>query len=169
MVSTRKSSLITFVWIFIWMSLAGGIVFYYVYETIGLLIHQITPLVMGTHNPSSHELLVMTQVNLTLKTIQEYCPYVFFALFFTVSMLLWLCIRFYVVRVIRKLRATDSDTIDVKQESKKGNKAEDKPAGPTKQERKKEERFRALHLIALLQREGRLLDFFNEDLDAFEN
>jgi len=172
MVSTRKASLITLFWILIWMSILGGILFYYINETTELLTNQITPLVMKAHKPSSHELLVMTQVNLTLKTIHEYCPYIFLGLFFIVSLLLWLCIRFYIVRVIRKLRATDlknSEETSSKKKVKKSKPPEDVPKGPSKQERKKEERFRSLHLIALLQREGRLLDFFNEDLDAFEN
>jgi hypothetical protein len=89
-----------------------------------------------------------------------------------VSLLLWLCIRFYVVRVIRKLSSTDlkaSKKADSKKKSKKDKPLADSSKGPTRQERKKEERFRSLHLIALLQREGRLLDFFNEELDAFEN
>ncbi|KPA18178.1 conserved hypothetical protein, membrane [Candidatus Magnetomorum sp. HK-1] len=169
MASTRKASFITFIWTIIWMSLLGGIVFYYLNETIGLLTDQITPLVMETHKPSSHELLVLTQVNLTLKTLQEYCPYVISVLFITVALLLWLCIRFNVVRVILKLSSTDTEKIPEKVKKQKDKKAEAKPTGPTRQERKKEERFRALHLISLLQREGRLLDFFNEDLDSFEN
>jgi len=164
MVSTRKASFLTFLWTIIWMGLLGGIIFYYLNETIGLITKQITPLVMETHKPSSHELLVLTQVNLTLNKFHEFFPYALLALFFAVSLLIWLCTRFHFVRLIRKQSSTD-----IEKTSEKDKKIDKKPAGPTKQERKKQDRFRALHLISLLQREGRLLDFFNEDLDSFEN
>jgi len=165
MVSTRKASFITFVWILLWMSLLGGIVFYYSFRTITLMSDQITPVVTETHKPSSHELIVMTQIKLTLDTLNKYLPLFILALFLASTLLLWICIRFYVVGVMRKLS-------DTQPESQAKDTQKQKPpeeSGPTKQERKKAERFRTLHLISLLQREGRLLDFFNEDLENFSN
>jgi len=168
MLGTRKLSLVTFVWIIIWIGLIGGISFYYIDRTINLITGQLTPLVIENTKPSSHELMVITQIKLTLDTLKAYFPFALSALFMSASMLLWLCIRFHIVRAVYK-----ADNIAPAEKSqKKEEKPQDKktePTGPTKQERKRNERFRALHLISLLQREGRLLDFFNEDLDQFKN
>jgi len=164
MSGTRKVSLVTFVWIIIWMGLIGGFAFYYIDKTISLITDQLTPLVIEITRPSSQELIVMTQIKLTLDTLKEYFPFVLSVLFISTSLLLWLCIRFHVVRAVYKAGAITSADESTKKAEKK-----DEPAGPSKQERKRNERFRVLHLISLLQREGRLLDFFNEDLDSYNN
>lgn len=168
MISTRKLSLVTFVWIIFWIGLIGGIAFVYTERTIGLITNQLTPLVMETNKTSSHELMIITQINLTLETLKTYLPYVLIALFLSASLLLWLCIRFHVIRSIQKVGSEASEKESPKKSKKKEEK-KDEPSGPTRQERKRNERFRSLHLISLLQREGRLLDFFNEDLDNFNN
>jgi hypothetical protein len=168
MISTRKLSLVTFVWIIFWVGLIGGIAFVYVERTIELIANQLTPFVMQTNKPSSHELMIITQINLTLETLKTYLPVALSALFLSASLLLWLCIRFHVVRAIRKDRPEASEKEPAKK-TKQLDKKNVEPAGPTKQERKRNERFRSLHLISLLQREGRLLDFFNEDLENFNN
>jgi len=171
MTSTRKISFLTIIWILFWIGLIGGLSFYYIDRIISLLIDQLNPFVMETNKPSSHELLVMTQIHLTLATLKTYFPYVLSTLLLSLSLLLWICIRFHMVRGIRKATSIEplenihKKTVDKK--DKKDKKPE--PPGPSKQERKRNERFRSLHLISLLQREGRLLDFFNEDLDDFNN
>jgi hypothetical protein len=168
MISTRKLSFVTFLWILFWIGLTGGIAFYYMEQTIWLIINQLSPFVMDTSKPSSHELMIITQINLTLETLKAYLPYLLIALFLSTSLLLWLCIRFHVVRSIQKDRSESSE----KESSKKTENKDKKIAeseGPSKQERKRNERFRSIHLMSLLQREGRLLDFFNEDLDNFNN
>jgi len=168
MISTRKLSLVTLVWILIWIGLVGGLAFYFIEQTITLITDQLTPFVMETYKPSSHELIVMTQIKLTLETLKDYFPFALSALLISTSLLLWLCIRFHVIRAVRKAVPIASVDEPQKQAVKKDEKKAE-PAGPSKQERKRNERFRALHLISLLQREGRLLDFFNEDLDNFNN
>jgi len=168
MVSTRKTSFVTLIWIIIWIGLIGGIIFIYMDRTIELLTNQLKPFVMDAQKPSSHELMVITQIKLTLESLNEFFPYVLFALFFSASLLLWLCIRFHAVRVIRKLQTEVPEEPTGKPVDLKAKKTEE-PSGPTKQERKRNERFRSLHLISLLQREGRLLDFLNEDLENFNN
>jgi len=168
MISTRKLSLVTFVWILIWIGLIGGFAFYYIEQTIGLLTSQLKPFLLETSKHSSNELIIMSQIQLTLDTLKEYLPFVLSTLLISTSLLLWLCIRFHVVRAIQKAGSlTPGDESQTQPEQKDTKK--DEPAGPGKQERKRNERFRALHLISLLQREGRLLDFFNEDLDNFNN
>jgi len=166
--SSRKLSFITFFWIVFWIGLIGGVAYYYIDQTIGLILNQLTPFLMETNNPASHELLIMTQISLTLETLKEYFPFVLIALLLSSSLLLWLFIRFHVIRAIRK---SGSDVSEDDSKKQTMNKEEKKiaPTGPGKQERKRNERFRSLHLISLLQREGRLLDFFNEDLENFNN
>jgi hypothetical protein len=156
--SSRKLSLVTFFWILFWIGVVGGISYYYIDQTIGLIMNQLTPFVMETNNPGSHEIIVMTQISLTLGTLKEYFLFVIIALLLSASLLLWLCIRFHVVRVIQKASSNESVDKPQKQTAKK-KEEKTEPDGPSKQER----------LISLLQREGRLLDFFNEDLDNFNN
>jgi len=168
MINTRKLSFVTLFWIIIWIGLIGGFAYYYIEQTIEVITSQLTPFVMESYKPSSHELIVMTQIKLMLETLKEYFPYVLSALLISTSLLLWLCIRVHVVRAIRKADSTAHAGVPQKQPEKKKEKKPE-PAGPSKQERKRNERFRSLHLISLLQREGRLLDFFNEDLDSFNN
>ncbi len=79
-------------------------------------------------------------------------------------MVLWTLLQWLVVRRIGRKALVDKEAID-------------KPAGgETKQDaiREREKRLHQdkkmfLHLISVLQTEGRLLDFLNEDLDQYED
>lgn len=74
-------------------------------------------------------------------------------------LLLWLVIR----RVCRK----EPETMAVSVKPRHKQPAEETPG--EQEQRRHQEKKLFLHLVSVLQTEGRLLDFFNEDLDRYED
>lgn len=77
--------------------------------------------------------------------------------FLVIGLILWFWLR----RIASRSLAADAGTKS-KAVSKKTS-AEEREAGQRRQQRL------FLHLLAMLQREGRLVDFFNEDLEQYED
>lgn len=83
-----------------------------------------------------------------------------------IGFLMWLTLRASLRQVMRTQAVPPPFSAPEKSEDRTG------PAGPTREE--KEARLRAdqqrsLHLLSLLQREGRLVDFLKEDLQAHDD
>lgn len=80
--------------------------------------------------------------------------------FFCLSgLFVWLFLRFSFVRVMRKSEILSK---------KKLRDSTPKPVADTKEKVRNDRRL-FLHLLSVLQREGRLLDFFSEDLEEYED
>ena len=80
--------------------------------------------------------------------------------FLLVTLLLWLCNRISISKVIKKHGAGEAP------------KAKPAPKTAPVKDEKKERTTRErlfLHLFSVLQREGRLMDFLSEDLDQYED
>ncbi|MFW5637514.1 MAG: DUF2760 domain-containing protein [Thermodesulfobacteriota bacterium] len=80
--------------------------------------------------------------------------------FLLVTLLLWLCNRISIGRVIKKHGALEAPRAKAA--------AKTTPVKDEKKERTTRERL-FLHLFSVLQREGRLMDFLSEDLDQYED
>lgn len=90
-------------------------------------------------------------------------------LMFLMTLVQWLVLRGGIKRVIRKSRAADpaAKPTPAKKEEKQG---DEKPARESAGREQREENKRYyLHLISVLQRQGRLMDFFHEDLSAYQD
>ncbi|MBW1835254.1 MAG: DUF2760 domain-containing protein [Deltaproteobacteria bacterium] len=80
-------------------------------------------------------------------------------IFGLIGILLWVCMRFLFVNL---LKTSDKAIVDKKDDTKvKGS--------LDKKEKKNNDRRLFLHLLSVFQREGRLMDFFSEDLNHYED
>ena len=80
-------------------------------------------------------------------------------IFTLIGILLWVCMRFLFINL---LKTSDKAIVDKKDDTKvKGSLG--------KKEKKNNDRRLFLHLLSVFQREGRLMDFFFEDLNLYED
>ncbi len=84
--------------------------------------------------------------------------------FLVFGMILWLSLRLSLGRLFRK---TDVPAAPVTKKAKKAPK--EAPLVEDKAERERREKRIFLHLLSVLQREGRLMDFFAENLEDYED
>ncbi|MFP4306915.1 MAG: DUF2760 domain-containing protein [Desulfococcaceae bacterium] len=92
---------------------------------------------------------------------QFYLP-VSIGVFLIAALLLWLCLRLSLARLLKREPA----------ESPKKSPERPKPPKSSAEEaeaRRKTDQRLFLHLFSALQREGRLMDFFSEDLDDYDD
>lgn len=87
------------------------------------------------------------------------------------ALILWLFIRGSVARFIRKSSLADRQAPSKKKKAKKDPLSLDSSAEPviTQKEIAETNKRFYLHLLSVLQREGRLIDFFSEDLSMYED
>jgi len=107
---------------------------------------------------SGHKNLIDLVVMLQEKFRLYYVP-MSAGIFVLIGILLWVCMRFLFVNL---LKTSEKKTIE-KKDTTKINGAFDK------KEKKNNDRRLFLHLLSVFQREGRLMDFFFEDLNLYED
>ncbi len=107
---------------------------------------------------SGHKNLIDLVVMLEEKFRLYYVP-ISAGIFTLIGILLWVCMRFLFVNM---LKTSDKVIVDKKDDTKvKG--SLDKKA------KNNNDRRLFLHLLSVFQREGRLMDFFSEDLNHYED
>jgi len=102
------------------------------------------------------------QMKTGMETMRLWFAPVTSSVFAALGFVLWLALRGSVTSAVKKAGILDLKTGKRRLDTKKKPDAEDR-------EKKLNDRRLFLHMIAVLQREGRLLDFFSEDLDAYED
>jgi hypothetical protein len=83
-----------------------------------------------------------------------------------VGFFLWLSLRLSVKRIVAEFEETAAPRFDKKQQQKT---PAPQPAAKEKKTSAQDDQRRALHLLCLLQREGRLVDFLTEDLRPYDD
>lgn len=78
-------------------------------------------------------------------------------IFLLLTLLMWISVRAGVASVLKKRKLEHSRPVAVK-----------KDVAPDEERRVKDQRL-FLHMLSTLQREGRLMDFFSEDLENYED
>ena len=107
---------------------------------------------------SGHKNLIDLVVMLEEKFRLYYVP-ILAGIFGLIGILLWVCMRFLFVKL---LKTSDKAIVDKKDDTKvKGS--------LDKKEKENNDRRLFLHLLSVFQREGRLMDFFFEDLNHYED
>ncbi len=100
----------------------------------------------------------LNDLRLPLEMTRQYFIPVSAAVFLFTSLLMWLCCRLSLAKLVKKQVPVP--------------KADEKPRPSDEAEKKERERSDQrlfLHMLSVLQREGRLLDFFSENLDEYED
>jgi hypothetical protein len=99
-----------------------------------------------------------------------YIPFIS-VLFVIFALVLWLFLRGSVARFIRQSSLADQQKPSKKKKTKKDPLSADAGEEPviTKKEIAETNKRFYLHLLSVLQREGRLIDFFSEDLSMYDD
>ncbi|MEZ4527660.1 MAG: DUF2760 domain-containing protein [Desulfobacterales bacterium] len=102
--------------------------------------------------------IALNDLRAPLEIITQFYLPVTAGIFLFTALLMWICCRISLARLVKK-------QIPI-------SKAEEKPKKTPEADQKERERSDQrlfLHLISVLQREGRLLDFFSENLEEYED
>ena len=137
--------------IIFFMLLVGAAFAVSAYLGVTRLIQEIGPLLQGAGQPAGSQVWGL---------ILEYYPkywYTVFAAAMGFSLIMGLLALLFARASIRKL-AVSSEKV-----------TEKAPAGNGKKEKDLSDRRLFLHLFSLMQREGRFMDFLDEDLDQYED
>ncbi len=89
------------------------------------------------------------------------------AVFLISGLILWLALRNSFARMLRKADALPEPA--KKEKKGKAPAGAARPPEEDRQERERREKRLFLHMLSVLQREGRLIDFFAENLDEYED
>jgi len=103
--------------------------------------------------------------------VQNFYIPVISSVFVVFALTLWFFLRGSIARFVRKSEFGDQQGAAQKKKKKKDKKLLDSDAEPviTKKELMETNKRFYLHLLSVLQREGRLIDFFSEDLKMYED
>jgi hypothetical protein len=154
METAKKKSSRLALWIFIWFLLLGLGLAGFGYWQMGIL----NKALQGQISPEALAPLLQNIGVLSLQVLGG--SLVLFGI------LLWLTLRASVRRTLAKMDVPKSDSAPPKKPKK------NLPPRPTQEEKEaleRENQRRALHLLSLLQREGRLVDFLEENLKDYDD
>lgn len=115
--------------------------------------------------------VALTNLLPVLNLVQSFFIPLLSCVFFLFALMLWLILRGSIAGCMRKQSFTDQTTFPETVKEKKKNAPVDTLAEPaiTKKEMAETNKRYYLHLLSVLQREGRLIDFFSEDLNHYED
>lgn len=146
-------------WVFFWFLLLGGALAFFGYWEMGLLKKALADYQQQCQ--ISFDGLLLLLQNGSMLSLQ-----VLGGALFLFGLLLWLTLRTVVGKRVSALEAAQKKAPQPKKEKKAA------PHRPTPEElraRQMEEERRSVHLLSLLQREGRLVDFLSEDLKEYDD
>jgi hypothetical protein len=98
----------------------------------------------------------------SLELIRQFYLPASMGLFLLAALLLWLCLRVSLARLVRRTEAPAAG-------KGRPRPAPAKPAAEDPDQRRKTDQRLFLHLFSALQREGRLMDFLSEDLADYDD
>ncbi len=130
-----------------------------------LLLRIVTPMIAeATHGYASVARVksLITDAGAVVDLLRVYFVPVSAGVFALFGLLLWLCLRLSFGRMIKKGAVALPTESKTPVTPKKSSEAE-------RREREIQDRRLFLHLLSVLQREGRLMDFLAEDLDEYDD
>ncbi|CAN2040045.1 DUF2760 domain-containing protein [Candidatus Magnetomoraceae bacterium gMMP-15] len=159
----RKSSLVAMFWILFWLGILCFILYFLSSETLNMFSLHLEPLLAKGNKLAPHTKLVFTQISRIINDAKEYLLPFMSGMFGLTGIILWLFVRLSLVSAAKQfkektIKPAASPALEKPQ-----------PEEPNKKERLQEDRCRALHLLSLLQREGRLIDFLEENLEPYND
>ncbi|MBC2716256.1 MAG: DUF2760 domain-containing protein [Desulfobacteraceae bacterium] len=137
-----------------------------------LLLNALPIQVLQDASIHSDELKIsLEKVLPVVNIVQKFYIPVVSAVFVIFALILWLILRGSIARFVRKSALVDQQVVAPKKKGGKDESSADTRAEPviTKKELMETNKRFYLHLLSVLQREGRLIDFFSEDLSIYED
>lgn len=141
-------------WVTLWMGIFCILIDLGIYYALKITSTRIIEIAIEHQDPSPVRELVHT-LALVIEPIRYYFVPVSATAFTIFTLLIWLCLYLSFQRLRRhsNRKITDKDTAK----------------GETKAARRQKDQRMFLHLLTVLQREGRLLDFFSEEIEEYED
>ena len=150
-----------FFWVFFFSGILWLVIDAAIYFALNIVSLKLSVLREDAGVPDFREAVM--QLRLWLDMITEYYIPVSIGLALVFVLLLWLCLRLSFSGAIKKRLPEPSRDI---QDSRVRKAA---PEGPDPATVKRNQERLYLHLFSILQREGRLMDFFAEDIDEYDD
>jgi len=160
METSNRISRQLYLWIVVWFLVLGVVLAGFGYWEMGLLKGSLHEYQQGVQDQQS-----LKGIELSLKNVSLIFWQVLIGSLAVIGVLLWLSLRSSVKRVIAEGNLSAPSLTD----EKKQGAVRPEPTSEEIEERVREDQRRALHLLSLLQREGRLVDFLEEDLKAYDD
>ncbi|GBC61210.1 DUF2760 domain-containing protein [Desulfonema ishimotonii] len=143
----------SFFWILFFMALLGVMIDGLLYMGLDFIMIRLSGLPPGDAG--------LSEVTALLEMVRQYYMPATAGLLLIVTLLLWLCSRLSLVKLMKKYSAAQPP-------EKAGDTPKKTPAADRRARQQHEQRL-FLHLLSSLQREGRLIDFFTEELDEYDD
>lgn len=177
-------------WILFFMLLLIVIFNLAVYRVWQAVVHALPPELLSTAAENSAELKSGLEALFPLAAfLKAWLIPLSVGVFLILGLILWFFLRRSLVRLLRKEGLVPARAGQAAKEKKKARPSEKKPGkdkgaraeeaaapAPSRDEQQEEKKARLqmnqryyLHLLSVLQREGRLIDFFEEDLHQYED
>ncbi len=159
-------------WSFIFMMLLAILFIAAGYYGARLLFNALPIQVLEDASIHSEQLRIgLEKVLPVINILQNFYIPVVSSVFVIFALILWLFLRGSIARLLRKSELVDQRVAAPKKKGKKDKLSADPDAEPviTKKELAETNKRFYLHLLSVLQREGRLIDFFSEDLSLYED
>ena len=151
----------------LWNAILAGVLYYLADRSIGALNQWITPFLKAGPNPLPEDVQsAFTNLNAFVTQLKGYLPMAVFGVTGFVTFIMWVSLNFQGRRAVARTERALSAPGAGRKEAKKSSQAQTPPPAPEPQELSPQP---AVQLLALLQREGRLIDFLQEDLSAYED
>ena len=161
MKATNKISRRSALWIVIWFLVLGGVLAGFGYWEMSLL--------KGTLHGYQQEVpyrQLLNGIEISLNSVSLIFWQVLAGSLAVIGVLLWLSLKFSVRREITRGAFVAPSPID---EKKRDLVSRPEPTPRKKETQSRTDQQKSLHLLSLLQREGRLVDFLQEDLQAYDD
>ncbi len=155
-----------FFWIFFFMAILCALIDVGLYLALDIVSSRIDTLSQAGDGVPELAPFIM-DANIVLDMIAQYYLPVTIGIFLLFALLMWLVGRLSLSRLVKKMGLVEAPA------NKKSTPAEKKkPEKDTAAEKAERERLHQrlfIHLFSVLQREGRLMDFFSEELDEYDD
>lgn len=153
---------------FFWNAVLAGAFFFMADRTVSAVNQWVAPLLKSGPGTFPEEVqAVLLNLHVFLSQAQGYLPAAVFGTAAVVTLFLWISLAFQGRRAIDRARA--EQTSAGRAATRPAQKEERKPQAPPRQEVQELSPQPAVQMLALLQRDGRLIDFLQEDLSNYDD
>ena len=144
-------------WIIFFMGITCALINSALYIAMDFISIKLSAMLQIANIPA--ELSILQESNTIAEMVNQFYIPATICLFLISALLLWICSRISLSKIIKNYKTKIDESAD----------KPEKPLEIDKKEKERSDKRLFLHLFSVLQREGRLMDFFAEDLEEYDD